>query len=250
MLLNNKISKEYKLIFANPEDYINKIISIRQIYYGEKMNNKLELNSKSLIANLLTVYEKLDEEYLNIKNTPCQKGCNDCCSDFFHISVIEFFSILRALSIADDKNILKYSKKAKEAIKDIVLPKTDELRIPGFPPCIFVNETNGSCNIYEVRPVLCRMYGYSKELTDCQHVCSSNVFSSDLMKHNKNINIGNDIDFFTIQDGKIEMPGHPIIYWFSKFDESGKLLSQRMRALFNASYCGSRDDFLKILCMQ
>ena len=36
-----------------------------------------------------------------------------------------------------------------------------------FHPCLFLDNRKGRCRIYEVRPLICRLYGYCSSFGDC-----------------------------------------------------------------------------------
>ena len=117
-----------------------------------------EVYEKSIIAQLLAAYNQIDEKIKERQSyTLCCKGCKDCCSNYFKVSITEFFSIL--YSLKGDLSLIRYSDEAKKIIKNAVLSKSDLENIIDFPECIFVDDYSGECKIYHVRPTLCRDYG-------------------------------------------------------------------------------------------
>lgn len=73
------------------------------------------------------------------KNGKCS-GCGECCTDFIPLTVNEVINIR--------KYIKKHNIKAAKA--------EDEKHI--YAKCPFRDDVNKKCNIYEVRPSICRKF--------------------------------------------------------------------------------------------
>jgi Fe-S-cluster containining protein len=130
------------------------------------------------------LYKNLDhtikQHYLNRKiQPPCAKGCASCCSQFFEISEIEFhwikshiknLSSEAQLTLQENANILtSLFKENWPAFYNDFFAKGHSLthsetyydhpdRHIVRLPCIFLS-AEGACQIYEVRPIVCRTTG-------------------------------------------------------------------------------------------
>lgn len=258
--------KEYGLTLLDEELSVKKRFSVKEFevtdimgrndlcFCGSEKKVKYchpEVYKKSIMAQLLTayrqIYKKIEE---NQKYTVCCKGCNNCCSDYFKVSVTEFFSILYCLGIGSEI-ALKYSSEAKKKIKDVYLPEDDSVNVPDFPECIFVDEISGECRIYAVRPSMCRIYGSISEITKCKKVLSSEKAKNHLLSLDKELaaTISENIDFVKGETEKYGLASKPMIYWFSRLDENGEFKTRRLSDLFTASFERPIDDFVKILLL-
>ncbi len=181
-----------------------------------------DIKEDSRGARVFSLYSKVDkaiEEHFNKTGTkpPCKVGCIDCCYDNFPISDVEFDIILL--------EIKKWSKeKIKELIerlgstfikmrsenpnyiasleKDItgagfkeVMDKDMRFTFVGKEfPCLFLDEKNKKCMIYQVRPMTCREYGVSyretKGIDECDKPSAKSVLGFDI---NEDFSICNNI---------------------------------------------------------
>lgn len=72
-----------------------------------------------------------------------KKGCCDCCTNDFEISASEYFMLLSYMDIKFGKDFIQtVSRKARISFSS--------------PNCIFVNNTDGACTVYEARPLICK----------------------------------------------------------------------------------------------
>lgn len=193
--------------------------------------NRIKVNSK--LANMCHHVNRFDLKCkeMNISNM-CVNNCVECCKDYFFVSENEFLMILEEL-IHKKRDIGNYHKKAKEILEimqneypatyDILCEKMetgmfDKLEPKYFndhdnyeqlPYCIFLNERN-QCDIYEVRPWICRSYGTTVE---CSMIGNSNIEMQE--DHNLREN--------TLIKGKkgelIMKRPYPLFYWFATFLE-------------------------------
>lgn len=153
-----------------------------------------EINPNSLVANCLMAYSEVDKHISNeiCENSysfTCSKGCSKCCSDYFFISEVEYFTILNYLiSNPSDFNLFQIQDIANQAILhlqrnnkkafdliDEYMPDGDNFftRQRFFDdnaseykyPCIFLKDN--LCSIYPVRPFVCRTFGYSSFYGRC-----------------------------------------------------------------------------------
>lgn len=215
----------------------------------EYINMGTDICDNSIVSKILTAYNEIDNIIENDKlYRICCKGCNDCCSDYFKISITEFFTLLYGIS--DNLSLIKYSDKAKSKIKNVIIPECDKDNVIGFPECIFVDDIDGGCKVYKVRPSMCRIYGNLNGITKCPKVLSNTKAKENLIEVDTKIAklMDNNIDHIELNNKHYRLGGHqPIIYWFAKLDENGELKTRKMKDLFYASFNHPVEDFIKIL---
>lgn len=165
-----------------------------------------DINDQSMVANVYKYYHKVDsdiEDKLKRENiTPvCHEGCHQCCSHFFHISEAEISLILEYIYSKKGLNsLLDYLKRGEihwKAFKEEFpeYAKNDETKVSGktdnvmavvvkdmegIPvktslPCVFLNEETKLCDIYPVRPFVCRTHGvgYMIHATEDYAICEN-----------------------------------------------------------------------------
>jgi Fe-S-cluster containining protein len=141
---------------------------------------------KSDIKRTLNLYQTIDSRIsqhytAHKKQAPCKKGCSSCCSQFFEISELEYRIIEKALVQLpeESQSLLKtkanvmmeiFSQGWPEFYNSYFTSSTylnhDEAyyqhpqRYLIHLPCIFLSD-EGSCLIYEQRPIVCRTTGVS-----------------------------------------------------------------------------------------
>ncbi len=166
-------SKQCKEIFATPDNI---------------------MHPTSKAARVLNLYNTIDSKIethykLSRKKPPCHAGCSMCCYQFFSISEIEFELILDYLKSLDSilvqkivNNIEYYWDNFKksypeisrlfeenwenESIEKLFSSHHKIVRAGISHPCIFLDQKEKICNIYKVRPIICRIHGvaYDKNM--------------------------------------------------------------------------------------
>lgn len=122
----------------------------------------------------------------------CKKGCSDCCSALFDLSLVEAMYINHAFASTFDygrtrSNILEKSSEIDRTLTrikrdffraekdgekaDIIMEKVAALRIP----CPLLDESN-ECLLYDARPITCRLYGIPTEIDGKARVCGLSHF--------------------------------------------------------------------------
>lgn len=201
-------------------------------WYEEKEVSS-RYSRKSLFATLLHYYKELDDESKTVQNPLCKKGCNECCESTFSVSQSEFFMILNSLKITDE--IAIYKAKADEIVNN-------KYEMPD--KCIFVDDYTGACRIYEVRPLVCRLYGVVKTDDNVCEQIKNNQHIYDTLLTSSSINIAHNT--FSFDNGIMTTP-KPLIYWISKLTSDGDLNSDKQKRLFEAAKSYPISEYLRIL---
>ncbi|MCT4593751.1 MAG: YkgJ family cysteine cluster protein [Anaeromicrobium sp.] len=103
------------------------------------------------LAKNKSYFNKLNEEYEKIHGGKCT-GCTNCCAESVHTYYVEFL------------NIYDYLMKDKD-LYNILIPRIKKYYLEELyknNKCPFLNENN-KCYIYEVRPLVCRLFGHYTE---------------------------------------------------------------------------------------
>jgi len=144
---------------------------------------------KEIVDMVDTAFERVKKEYP--ENVNCKEKCSDCCYALFDLTLIEaiylnnFFNntfkgkkrekILEKLNRADRRiHVLK-----KQAYRDIqagkeeadILMKMANERVR----CPLLNEKD-KCDLYEHRPITCRLYGIPVSSGGMVHTCGKSGF--------------------------------------------------------------------------
>jgi len=143
----------------------------------------MAIHEESQAAAKLRIYSQLENDLkthrqLTNGTSLCVEGCSDCCFDYFSIQSIEFDLILNKLANWDEKKLKNLIKKVDRYWKMLVneYPKVTRLLSKATNndiekinssidktsfPCIFLDKTTRLCQIYDVRPFKCRIFGTS-----------------------------------------------------------------------------------------
>lgn len=118
-----------------------------------KIHRKLSRNDRRTISQLLRLYSKVDSEaerFKAISGIRCPNGCGLCCKN----TKIET-TALEMLPLAVDL----WSKNEAENWLNVI----SNAEMPGL--CVFFKPDpaipgNGRCQIYALRPPICRLFGF------------------------------------------------------------------------------------------
>lgn len=144
---------------------------------------------EELVAMTNTVFERVKKEYPEC--VTCKLECCDCCYALFDLSLIEGLYInyhfnkkfkgkerarLIDKSNRADRETYRIKKKAYKDFKagkkeDDILTDIAEKRIR----CPLLNEQN-LCDMYEYRPITCRLYGIPTTIGGSGHTCGKSGF--------------------------------------------------------------------------
>lgn len=199
---------------------------------GKKYKNcHIRINGESKLAKIYQGNHNFDLacKEMNIQNQ-CIQDCFECCKDIFFISENEFLLILEKLIYekADISFYLEKAEKIQNAVVKIypelmtqlktvstnnkidllIKSSCDGLVNEELPPCIFLNERN-KCDIYEIRPGICRMYGSTNT---CRKLNNPDLQISACTQ----MEIEQDV-ILGPKGKKIIKRPYPIFYWFTHF---------------------------------
>ncbi len=136
------------------------------------------------------LFEKLNNIYETLPKGQCT-GCGSCCMESVGINLIEFLNIYNYLQ---DKDELR--KKSLDRIMDYYFMEFIEKK-----SCPFKDENN-RCEIYEVRPLNCRLFGhwkkedYNKNLKD---ITEKNQQYKNIMKVKYGFDISDEVVNYKIK---------------------------------------------------
>lgn len=183
----------------------------------------------------MNIYKEFDNQAVEYKSI-CKSKCCICCFDYFYISEAEFYTILHYILQKENNetyinkliskalelsNLLSqslpseykkiHSNELDKPIQYYLNPIGNDL-IRLKKPCIFLNSKN-KCEIYEVRPLICRQFG---TILDSRMEYN---FACKYVKYSHNIDYSNTTNAYNADNiftaGKFFRIPKPILYWFS-----------------------------------
>jgi Fe-S-cluster containining protein len=145
---------------------------------------------ESLVAQVDEVFDKVRREHPNC--VKCKLECSDCCHALFDLSLVESLYInrhflkkaveARRAEIIDkanriDRKVYQVKRKAYKAVQSGV--KSEEQVLLEMAAerirCPLLNDDN-LCDLYEHRPVTCRLYGIPTSIGGRGHTCGLSGF--------------------------------------------------------------------------
>ena len=144
---------------------------------------------RAIVALADEAFERIRRDYSEC--VTCRVGCADCCHALFDLTLIEALYLNRRLSGLSDKayqrellekanradrRIMKIKRSAQQAVKEgkseeQVLIAMGEERVR----CPLLNEKN-QCDLYDHRPVICRLYGVPLNIGGVARICTITHF--------------------------------------------------------------------------
>jgi Fe-S-cluster containining protein len=130
------------------------------------------------ITQLRILYDRIDQNFARIsgkypESINCRSGCFQCCAPNLTVSQIEAQSIRQYIGSSEDSTNALLRLKNKPA--------------HGRLHCQLLG-ADGSCSIYQARPVVCRshgiplQYGRNDEATVSRSVCPLNFNEKDIVQ--------------------------------------------------------------------
>jgi Fe-S-cluster containining protein len=144
---------------------------------------------EQLVKQIDMVFEKVRTEYPDC--VTCKEGCADCCHALFDLTLIEAIYINRkfldTIPFEKQEELHERANKAdrilakikREAQKDLQVGKSEETILEEMAAmrvkCPLLNEDN-RCEMYEFRPITCRLYGIPTVIGSKAHGCALSGF--------------------------------------------------------------------------
>lgn len=197
-----------------------------------KRKNKCHpnVNPDSVVGSTIKLYSSWDKYLLSEKKNKnirfiCEDKCNHCCNNYFYISEKEYLSIYYHLKTTYDNSYIRtkiqLAKEYMNFIKenfpeehkkiDTVIPPSrngdikefynDDLRRDQVYSCIFLNQKTGLCDVYPVRPIICRLHGVAYPFSACNKIIQNPDHRSKMVSLN-------------------DFPDKEDIYWLNFFKKS------------------------------
>jgi len=144
---------------------------------------------EAVVRDVDAVFAKFENEMGEL--VKCGKGCSDCCNALFDISLVEAmyinekfnkkFSGIKRSAIMDraanaDRMIHKLKRKVYKASQEgrpasEILMEVAKARVR----CPMLSDDN-LCELYEYRPITCRLYGVPTSIGGKAHTCNQSGF--------------------------------------------------------------------------
>lgn len=208
-----------------------------------------DISEESLAAKMLSLNARadtlIDSYYSKYKVNPvCRKGCSECCSTVFSISIVEFFLICREMIKFDYKRIALIKHRVLQGISYLNREKPElfnylrtdhgdldfnkmslkiyELSKGVKVDCPFLIELANReriCSVYNVRPLICRISGtsyYSKieKIYICSHIgTNKNIMDCGPSTVDIWSSFIKDILTISYNDACYRGSVYPLIYW-------------------------------------
>lgn len=107
----------------------------------------------------------------------CRAGCSECCYAAFPVTALDAERLRRGLATLDSARAEAIRERARRYVEAILLEFPGEwqsgrlddndewrdwffARMKGRAACPALDEARGECELYEHRPVACRVYGH------------------------------------------------------------------------------------------
>ncbi|MBU0993729.1 MAG: YkgJ family cysteine cluster protein [Proteobacteria bacterium] len=195
------------------------------------------------------IFKKVGNEYGYC--VKCKPGCDDCCYALFDLSFIEAVYINRRFkeNFSGDQRSLLIEKAARADRQIHKLKKSafqqlkhgrDEIGILGDMAmervrCPFLNEKS-KCDMYDMRPITCRLYGIPTSTSGASHICGKSAFE----KGGKYPTVNMDKIHNQLYNLSLELAIH-IKSRYAKIAEVLIPLSMALITDFNEEYLGVGD---------
>lgn len=164
---HTRITRSLRKFIADYEKQLEPAVfeAFLENLHDELENTKAEIFSLKPESRARKLFEMVDEEIASGSNIPvsCQKGCSACCH--MEVEVTTYETHILAEQVANgliiDRDRLQ--KQSERSLQDPLWkqgPRNSDSR------CVFLND-EGSCRIYEHRPVMCRRHSVTSPAKNC-----------------------------------------------------------------------------------
>lgn len=142
---------------------------------------------EALVDTVEKIFGRVKDEFPACVN--CKKGCSDCCHAVFDLTLIEAIYLNHKFQeqFAQDKTIIERANKADRQVYKLKKRAHQEhqdgknevaiLQEMGMQRvrCALLNERE-MCDLYEYRPITCRLYGIPTAIQGMGHTCGKSAF--------------------------------------------------------------------------
>ncbi len=144
---------------------------------------------EALVKQVDAVFDKVQQEHAEC--VACKAGCDDCCHALFDLTLIEAMYIKKKFDqVFEAAGREAIIEKANKADRDVYRLKrrSHKDQLAGKPEgeileemaaervrCPLLNEAS-CCDLYEQRPITCRLYGIPTVIGDKAHTCGASGF--------------------------------------------------------------------------
>ena len=206
---------------------------------------------EALVEQADDVFRQVKEKYGDL--VACKLACADCCHALFDLSLVEALYINRKflentpedrrnaiLELANKADRMTYQLKRK-AFKSVASEEKSEEQVllemaAQRVRCPLLNDED-RCDLYENRPITCRLYGIPTSIGGRGHTCGLSGFSEGESYPTVNIDAIN---------GKLHQLSHEIVSLIKsghvKMGEVLMPLSMALLTVFDEAYLGIRTD--------
>ena len=144
-----------------------------------------------------TLVREVDKIFRGMKDghkecVRCEVGCCDCCHAVFDLTLVESVYLNRQLASACDRTerraVVKRAEKSdrkyyqiKKTLRNMYVDQgksSDEIFLhlaAERVPCPLLNDEN-QCDLYNFRPITCRIYGIPASIGGQAHICEKARF--------------------------------------------------------------------------
>lgn len=209
---------------------------------------------EALAAQAETVFNKIREDHPEC--VKCGRECSDCCNALFDVTFIEALYINHKFNVAfegkmleallerantSDRRIHRIKRDAVKALQagkeeNEILAEMAEYRVP----CPLLNENN-LCDLYEYRPITCRLYGVPTAIGGQGHTCGLTAFEQGKAYPTVNLD--------AIQNRLYEISHELVAALGSQHVKMGDMLvplSMALITVFDDAYLGVDADEVKV----
>lgn len=147
---------------------------------------------EALVAEVDTVFQRVQEAHPEC--VTCEKGCSDCCNALFDLTLVEAMYLNHQFTtrygfgpersaLVDragdvDRQLVKLKRKAHREVQEgrdaqEILEEMARQRVR----CPLLGESD-TCEMYQYRPITCRLYGIPTAIGGKAHTCGKSAFEA------------------------------------------------------------------------
>lgn len=211
---------------------------------------------EAIVAEVDAVFEKVKAEHGDC--VTCSVGCSDCCHALFDLSLVEAvylntkfnerFEGQQRSDILDradeaDRQTYRVKREAFKASRDGALAsEIMEMVSKSRVRCALLNDED-KCDLYDFRPITCRLYGIPTAIGGRAHTCAKTGFEGG--KQYPTVKVEK------IQDRLMELSrelAESINTSYAQLSDMLVPLSMALMNTYDAEFLGAQDEKAKAEC--